>query len=244
MLVVMILVALAAAAGFGTVAWRVIQEDRARAAARVAALGSAIDAAPAGPHAVNGVRAMFAPGGGAGTNPLVKLAGGLVVVVLFIIGVALSGGRNEPAAAQPAAGLPNGQATAAGRPDASLELLSMRHERRDTTLTVTGLVRNPGTIPAEHIVAVVFAFDRDGSFVASGRAPLDFAVLASGDESPFRVAVPDVGDVGRYRVSFRTDAGVIRHVDRRGRSDAPATAGDPAVTPGNASTGRLQVSAR
>jgi hypothetical protein len=64
-------------------------------------------------------------------------------------------------------------------------------------------------------MAVVFAFDRDGGFVSSGRAPLEFAAIAAGDESPFRVTIPDVKDVGRYRVSFRTEAGVVRHVDRR-----------------------------
>ena len=68
------------------------------------------------------------------------------------------------------------------------------------------------------IAAVVFTFDRDGSFVTSARAPLDFTTLEPGDESPFVVTIPNVGDVGRYRVSFRTDAGVVRHVDRRAQS--------------------------
>jgi hypothetical protein len=61
----------------------------------------------------------------------------------------------------------------------------------------------------------VFAFDRNGTFITSGRAPIEFLSLAPGDESPFRVSVPNVGEVGRYRVSFRTEAGVVRHVDRR-----------------------------
>jgi hypothetical protein len=80
---------------------------------------------------------------------------------------------------------------------------------------VTGLIRNGGTEPADHLIAVVFTFDRNGNFVASGRAPVEFVSLSPGDESPFRVSVPNVGDVGRYRVSFRTEAGVVRHVDRR-----------------------------
>jgi hypothetical protein len=66
------------------------------------------------------------------------------------------------------------------------------------------------------VTAVVFAFDRNGGFVASGRAPLDFGSLAPGDESPFVVAVPNVSQVARYRVSFRTGRGIVRHVDRRG----------------------------
>jgi hypothetical protein len=61
-----------------------------------------------------------------------------------------------------------------------------------------------------------------GNFVASGRAPLDFVTLAPGDESPFRVTIPHVNDVGRYRVSFRTESGVVRHVDRRAALQASA----------------------
>ena len=38
---------------------------------------------------------------------------------------------------------------------------------------------------------------------------------APGDESPFVVTIPNVADVARYRVSFRTEAGTLRHVDRR-----------------------------
>ena len=51
--------------------------------------------------------------------------------------------------------------------------------------------------------------------VASGRAPLEFGSVARGDESPFKVTIPDVKDVGRYRVSFRSPAGIVPHVDRR-----------------------------
>jgi hypothetical protein len=64
----------------------------------------------------------------------------------------------------------------------------------------------------------------------SGRAPLEFATIAAGDESPFRVTVPGVKDVGRYRVSFRTDTGVVRHVDRRSGAASAISAG-PAAPP-------------
>ena len=92
----------------------------------------------------------------------------------------------------------------------------MRHAREGDTLTVSGLVRNPrNAARVERVTAVVFAFDRVGAFVASGRAPLDFVKLDAGDESPFVVTVPGVSEVGRYRVTFRTDSGIVRHVDRR-----------------------------
>jgi hypothetical protein len=208
MLLVLTLAALAAAAGLGAIAWRVVRDERARSQARVTALAAAIDGAPAGPDAVAGVQALFdadrrakAPGA-----PLLRVVGGFVVAVLVIIAIALTNDRDTQPVAKP---------NAAQRQDPGLELLSMRHEREGETLTITGLVRNHGTTPAERITAVVFTFDRDGSFIASGRAPLDFNTLAPGDESPFRVAIPHVADVGRYRVSFRTEAGAVRHVDRR-----------------------------
>ena len=71
------------------------------------------------------------------------------------------------------------------------------------------------------------AFDKSGTFVASGRAPLDFTTLQAGDESPFVVTIPNVSEVGRYRVSFRTDGGMLRHVDRRSDQLRLATATRP-----------------
>jgi len=109
-----------------------------------------------------------------------------------------------------------GQAAAAHDGRASLELVSMRHTRDGRTLTVTGLVRNPPAgAPLSDVAALVFAFDRSGEFVASGRGSLQLPVLQPGEEAPFAVTVTEVADVGRYRVSFRTPAGPLRHVDRR-----------------------------
>ena len=64
-----------------------------------------------------------------------------------------------------------------------------------------------------------FPFDRDGNYLSSDRAPLDYVQLQPGDESPFSIAVPSAVGVSRYRVTFRTDAGIVAHVDRR--SDPP-----------------------
>jgi hypothetical protein len=67
----------------------------------------------------------------------------------------------------------------------------------------------------------VFLFDQQGGFVTSSRAEVDFKRLVPGDESPFVIAMDAPTNVARYRVSFRTDAGVVPHVDRRGQ-DLPA----------------------
>ena len=196
-----------ACAGF---AWHLLREEHRRSDARVAALSTAIDSeeplpASAPPVAVSGLfnaeRSASARG-----NPMIKVGVGVVMILALIVAVATSNRGPGRAGA-------HGAAASAGRP---LELISMRHARQGETLTVSGLVRNPrNAVPVERVTAVVFAFDRAGAFVASGRAPLDFVTLAAGDESPFVVSVPGVSEVGRYRVTFRTESGIVRHVDRR-----------------------------
>lgn len=211
------ILSIAAAAGFSVVAWRTLDEQRRRSAARVAGLASAIDAghdgaAPAQRPTPVAVSSMFrtAPGASVSGRPLIKAAVVASMAIALIVVVAMAS-RDHGDQAAPAA--------AAATTAAPLELVSMRHTRAGSTLTVAGLVRNPDAgSSVTRIAAVVFAFDREGSFVTSARAPLDFTTLAPGDESPFVVTLPDVGDVGRYRVSFRTDAGVVRHVDRRAQN--------------------------
>jgi hypothetical protein len=198
---------LVAASGFGVVAWRLLREERSRSAARVAALSAAIDGAPPLDSADPAAQ-MFSAERGEKLKgfPLIRAAVVGVMATVIVVAAAM-GGRERPASAATAAAAHEG---------AALELMSMRHAREGTTLTVTGLVRNPAAgAEARRVAAVVFAFDRAGSFLASGRAPLDFVVLEPGGESPFVVSIPNVTGVARYRVSFRTDDGVVRHVDRR-----------------------------
>jgi hypothetical protein len=139
-----------------------------------------------------------APGG------LLIPAIGALVVILALGGVYLW--NRHPA-----------QIMAAAQPQAPLELISLRHQRQGDALVVSGLVRNPHEGQAlSGVTAVVFTFDRQGAFLSSGRAALDFQKLQPGDESPFSINIPQSASVGRYRVSFRTDAGIVAHVDRRG----------------------------
>lgn len=210
-LMTLTIASIALAAAFATVAWRLARAERRRSDARVSALAAAIDGAA---RTDATARAMFAldSRSGAQGRPLLKLAIGFACAVSVIVLIAMSGDRRVgDAAAEPAA---EAAAPTAGEPG-SLELVSMRHTRSGDALTVTGLVRNAGGATPDGLTAVVFAFDRDGNYVASGRAALEFPRLAAGDESPFRVTVSEVKDVGRYRVSFRNEAGVVRHVDRR-----------------------------
>ena len=197
---------LAAAAGFGALSWRVGREERERERARVAALSTAMGPATPETPLVGAVvvgSVFDRSTEGLRGRPLIKVTAGAVMLVLTAAVVFLS----APASTKPGIG----QAGAA-----PLELMSMRHQHQGTTLTVSGLVKNPATGAAVNgVTAVVFAFDRTGAFVASGRAPLDFGALAPGDESPFVVTVSNVSDVARYRVTFRSGDSVVRHIDRR-----------------------------
>ena len=112
---------------------------------------------------------------------------------------------------------PRGTTPVAVGPNSPLELVSLTHARQDKKLAVSGLVRNPASgKPVEHLSAVVFLFDRMGTFVTSSRANVDFLKLGAGDESPFVVSLDAPASVSRYRVSFRTDDGIVPHIDRRG----------------------------
>ena len=187
--------------------WSMRRAERRRSDVRVALLASAIDPGidDSGPLLFSPERSSFAD-----DHPLLRVtaAAVLVVALALITALATHDRRESPAL----------EALHPRTPP--LALLSMRHEQRGDTLTVTGLVRNHGSVPAESVTAIVFAFDHAGAFVASARAPLDFRTLGPGEESPFRVAVPHVTGVSRYRVSFRDDTGIIRHVDRRKQGSA------------------------
>ena len=210
MITILALVSVAAALFCALLLWRVVREERLRSEARVAALASAIDGPPvAGPAAMP--NASFFEVGHTSPmqgRPLLKIAVGFVMAVTVIVLIAMTSDREQP-----------GPRTAAQAANSPLELISMRHARAGEALTITGLVRNPGDTSAGRIIAVVLAFDRAGDFIASGRGPLEFPTLAAGDESPFQVTIPKVRDVGRYRVSFRTESGVLRHVDLRDGAD-------------------------
>jgi hypothetical protein len=159
-------------------------------------------------------------GGGASVSDSAGRQRGLAVAALVLFAVAVGGGywmifggRSATAAAVVAT------------TDSPLELVSLRHERRGATLNVTGLVRNPvGGMAIDKLSAVVFLFDQQGGFLSSARANVDYLKLAPGDESPFVISLEAPANVSRYRVSFRTDGGIVPHVDRRGADPVAANA--------------------
>jgi hypothetical protein len=246
-LLTLTMLSLAAAAGFGFLSWRVGREQRQREQARVAALATSMvgpspvrgrgdtdspsmlqgfgESAPrlgeTFPSETEAADTRVAIGSvferateGLRGRPAIKAAVIGAMAVTIVIGAIIGARMSDSAAASTT---PTRRDAAATSVPAPLELMSMRHQRQGTTLTVSGLVRNPSQgVAMNSVTAVVFAFDRNGAFLASGRAALDFSTLAAGDESPFIVNVPNVSDVARYRVTFRSGNGVVRHIDKRG----------------------------
>jgi hypothetical protein len=135
-----------------------------------------------------------------------------LVAVFAAVAFAVFAGMSRYRAA-PAGPVRPAQALAA---DQALQLVSLNHERADDRLTISGVVRNPprGT-QVDHLTAVVLLFNQQGGYLTSGRSPVESATLQPGAESKFVVTVPGASDVGKYRVSFRTDDRVVPHVDRR-----------------------------
>jgi hypothetical protein len=166
-------------------------------------------------------QAMFAPTASqqptAGRWGVALAAGGLVVATAAAAAIVFSG-ESSTAPAAPLDRQPTAAASTA-TPTAPLELVALAHERDGDALTVRGVVHNPASgTEMDRLVAVVFLFSREGQFLASGRAAVESSALIPGGESSFVVTVPATAEVGRYRVSFRSDDRVISHVDKRNRS--------------------------
>jgi hypothetical protein len=228
LIITMLSLGIAAVSGF--MAWRVLRADRLRSAARVHSLESAID----------GDVLDFDEGAGnefAWETPALSLTlrgpddpelaiddalqqrssrhrtlltaasgvvGGIVVIVVMAM---FADDHNRPSV--PAD-------TAATQP---LELLSMTHTRDGGALVVSGLVHNGSHTETAPLTTIVTALDRDGQVVARGSASM--TGLGPGKTQPFMVRIDYPGPLGRYRVSFRTSAGVLPHIDRRGAQASP-----------------------
>ena len=240
-------------------AWRLMRDEKRRSAARIAALSTAAGgddaldqfpelsiAEPSVEHRV--ARAPWKPAAPIAPPPVETPAPAMAHATGFLGSTSIErdhGGRQRSLAiaafvlfAIMSGGLvwmmsePEGTSTVAVGPNSPLELVSLSHARQNEKLAVSGLVRNPVSgRPVERLSAVVFLFDRAGTFVTSSRAHVDFLKLGAGDESPFVVSIDAPPTVSRYRVSFRTDDGVVPHIDRRGESPAAAEGEQPiAVT--------------
>jgi hypothetical protein len=257
LLVGVTLVSLALAAAMAAVAWKLLHAERERSAARADALHalafdepapvpdiavddlvirepdepSGLDLDPPAAPEPAAVRirtpaphfATADPAPGSSRAATLTIAA-LVAAAVVVLAVALWSSNL-------AAGGPGGFSLASlftrARP---LELLSLRNTRGpDGGFVVTGLVENPaGGSRRDDLEAVVYLFDREGRYFASGHSAIDESRLDPGEQSPFVVTVRNASAVSRYRVGFRQhDGGPVAHVDRR--RQLPAASPDTAL---------------
>jgi hypothetical protein len=253
LLLAITVISLSVALVMSVTAWRLMRDDKRRSAARIAALSAAANddvplpemPLPASPLPKPVERMTRTPWKPASIEPaerfeepVITHAGGFfgssqvergsgnrqrgLAIATVVFFIAITGGFVWMMSG------PEGTSAVAVGPNRPLELVSLSHARKDDQLSVSGLVRNPAAgQPVEKLSAVVFLFDRMGTLVTSSRAQVDFLKLGAGDESPFVVSIDAPPTVARYRVSFRTDAGVVPHIDRRG--DAVPAEGEQPV---------------
>lgn len=222
LLVVVLVVALLVAVAMCVFAWRVLRRDRERSDVRIARLRAMASSSESDPdpeivhHPGVGLFAAPAPAG--------PRWGMFVLVVLICMSIGAGTVYGLYGSGKTFSWPTLSASASAASP---LELLSLTH-RRDPggDFIVTGLVQNPMTgRTTSGVVAVVYLFDAEGEYFASGKAAIDIPALAPGDQSPFLIRLPDITKVSRYRLGFRmNDGGVFAHIDRRGEPLAGTTA--------------------
>ena len=227
-LLLVALIAIVLAGVTSTVAWNRSRDERRRREARIAALAAAIHDEPldgstpagsAGDRSTTGDLFTTRQHAGTGSRFATVAAAGLLVcggvVALAVVSSSVSGEATVRRESSTTAA-PEPPRTSAIEP---LELVALGHDRDGDRLTVRGVVRNPVSGTAlDRVSAVVLVYKDDGGFVGSGRAAVDSTMLEPGGETTFTVTVPAASQIGRYRVSFRTEDRVIPHIDRRDRS--------------------------
>jgi hypothetical protein len=202
----------------GVITWRVLQLDRQRSEARVAALSAAADdtggegpvASRATPDAAE--PALSAPSlfavprsSGAGRWLSVSAVAAVACVAAAVGSTAFRSHATvgEASGAKPAVVVP-------------LELLDLGHSTQGGHVAIRGRVRNPSdAAPMAELEAVVSLYDRAGEFLGTARAAVSGSTLEPGRSAEFRVPVADGLAVSRYRLTFEVRSTPLPHIDRR-----------------------------
>ena len=237
-LIAVTLLSLFLAIAMGVVAWRLVQEERRRSDARLAALAAELgsgegtapneDADPFVPESRAHVGAAVettAESGRLFSSPVdstptdwgrLAAVGGAAAVVLAVAAVVfllIGPGDGDVAAT-----------TEDGRPP--LDLMALGHAAEGPFLDIRGRVRNAsGAADIERLSVVAMAFDAAGTLVATRRTPVESPALPPGADSAFTVRLLAAG-VSRYRISFVLDDTTIAHVDRRPAGQPSASTED------------------
>jgi hypothetical protein len=240
------LLSLLIAVGASALAWRVMRAERLRSEARIAALAAdlrvgeserpvRVEQPPPAPQVTADtveLKLKDAPAAAAAgmfvekprERSVFRLAGALGVAAVIVAAVIGSLVMTSDTSPTPAEVAPAAAPAAAAPTDLQLELIALGHEREADRLTVRGIVRGTAPAPDQRpLTAVVLLYSREGTFIASGRADVQSAGADPAGERKFVVTVASPGDVGRYRVSFRSDDHIVPHVDRRAQPGTAAS---------------------
>ena len=225
------------AISMGVVAWRLVQEERRRSDARLAALaadlrsgrGSSFDDEPyrSAPEPTADPGAEGDPAAAVGdmfASPVeststgwrrVAAGAGAAVLVLVVVAAVFLLSTPDGDVAAPMDG---------ARPP--LDLIALGHAANGPFLDISGSVRNPAQAAGvERLSVVAMAFDEAGTLMATRRTPVEIPVLPPGADSPFTIRLLAAG-ISRYRISFLLDEATVPHVDRRPAVQPPFSAGD------------------
>ena len=236
-LIAVTMLSLFLAISMGVVAWRLVQEERRRSEARLAALAAELrrderrsangdpdlsapetptDPAPTGgPAAPGGLLSPPVASASSGWAGVAALGGAAAVVLVVVATVFLLSASDDGDAGM----------TEDIRPP--LDLIALQHAEEGPFLDISGAVRNPAdAVAVDRLSVVAMAFDEAGTLIATRRTPVENPALAAGADSAFIVRLPAAG-VSRYRISFLLDDTTISHIDRRPVVQTPRPTGDP-----------------
>ena len=236
-LIAVTMLSLFVAIAMGVVAWRLVQEERQRSDARVAALvaelrrdgresgegdpdpsalDKEIEPAPTDdPATVGGLFSSPFESTSSGWGRVAALGGAATLVLVVVATVFLLSASDDGDASRAMEDI---------RPP--LDLIALQHAEEGPFLDISGSVRNPADAAAvERLSVVAMAFDEAGTLIATRRTPVENPALSAGADSAFLVRLLAAG-VSRYRISFLLDDTTIPHVDRRPVARTPRPTGD------------------
>lgn len=157
-----------------------------------------------------------------GTGIVRWFGGFLLAIVLAIFGTAMSGNTYTPPPSRPRtttvtpSATPSAVVPAAPRgPTYQLALLAARGYESEYGgyHYVEGQVKNVTDAPLKNVTAVAIWSDKDGNFIKSDDALVEYNPLLPGQTSPFKTISTGNPAMAKYRVEFKTLLGGSLEVD-------------------------------
>lgn len=142
-------------------------------------------------------------------NKIVRWLGGLLMaLVLAAVGTAMSGRgpTSNPSTASTATVSGSPAAAASAAPSYQLALISANGYETESGgyHIVEGQIKNVSSEPLRNVMAVGIWTDKDGGFIKSDDALIDYNPILPGQTSPFKTMSTTNPAMAKYRVEFKT----------------------------------------